>query len=126
MPDSSTSEAESDFVCECEEWMRSACAGEAFYEEREGKRYCVLHFPGLEKSADFSVALRRKLENNDFKFWGVWFPDPVSFGGSTSAPRRPSTRPLSAQSQTSAVHSSPPLRSSPTQCSRIRLSTTAQ
>src|SRR5438874_3462026 len=81
MPDSSTSEAESDFVCECEEWMRSACAGEAFYEEREGKRYCVLHFPGLEKSADFSVALRRKLENNDFKFWGVWFPDPVSFGG---------------------------------------------
>ena len=74
MPDSPISEPESEFVCECEEWMRSACAGDAFYEVREGKRYCVLHFPGIEKSADFAVALRRKLENNDFKFGGRMFP----------------------------------------------------
>jgi hypothetical protein len=79
MPDPPTPEAKSVFVCDCEEWMRSACAGEPFYSEHEGELYCVLHFPGKEKSADFEAALQRKLENKDFHFWGVWFPDPVSF-----------------------------------------------
>jgi uncharacterized protein YjbI with pentapeptide repeats len=74
-----TSEPESTFVCDCEEQMRSACAGEPFYKEHEGKRYCVLHFPGKEKSADFEKALQRKLENKDFNFHGVWFPDELSF-----------------------------------------------
>jgi len=55
--------------------MRSACAGEPFYKEHEGKRYCVLHFPGKEKSAGFKAAFQRKLENKDFDFGGVWFPD---------------------------------------------------
>lgn len=59
--------------------MRSACAGEQFYQEHEGKRYCVLHFPGKEKSADFKKALQRKLENKDLYFRDVWFPDPLSF-----------------------------------------------
>jgi len=39
----------------------------------------VLHFPGEEKSADFEKAIQRKLENKDFNFRGVWFPDDVSF-----------------------------------------------
>jgi len=80
MPDSLTPEPESDFVCHCkEEEMRSACSGEPFYKEHESKRYCVLHFPGKEKSADFQVALQRKLDAEDFNFSGVWFPREVSF-----------------------------------------------
>src|SRR5437016_3677571 len=74
-----TSEPESAFVCDCEEQVRTACAGEPFYREHEGKRYCVLHFPGKEKRAAFVTALKRKLENQDFNFRGVWFPDDVSF-----------------------------------------------
>ena len=61
--------------------MRSACAGEPFYREHEGKRYCVLHCPGKEKSEDFKNALQRKLENRDFNFCGLWFPDELSFDG---------------------------------------------
>ncbi len=67
------------FVCDCEEWMHSACAGEPFYKEHEGKRYCVLHFPGKEKSEAFAEALKRKLDAEDFDFCGVWFPDRLTF-----------------------------------------------
>jgi uncharacterized protein YjbI with pentapeptide repeats len=59
--------------------MRLACVGEPFYEAQKDKRYCVLHFPDKLKSADFKKALQRKLENKDFDFRGVWFPDEVSF-----------------------------------------------
>jgi len=59
--------------------MRSACAGEPFYQKHEGKRYCVLHFPGKEKSAVFKKGLQRKLDRKDFDFQGVWFPDEVRF-----------------------------------------------
>src|SRR5216684_2397704 len=79
MPDSPTSEPESAFVCDCEDWMLAACECESFYAEHEGKRYCVLHFPGKEKSADFQRAFQRKLDNKDFNLCGVWFPDELSF-----------------------------------------------
>src|SRR5436309_13612799 len=82
MPDSPPCEPESDFVCDCEWSMRSACAREPFYKEHEGKRYCVLHFPGKEKSTAFEKALQRKLENKDFDFRGVWFPDELWFAKS--------------------------------------------
>jgi len=71
--------ASSAFVCGCDEWMRSACDGEPFYREHEGKRYCVLHFPGAEKGAAFAEALKRKLDAEDFDFKGVWFPDGPDF-----------------------------------------------
>jgi uncharacterized protein YjbI with pentapeptide repeats len=79
MFDSLTTTSESDFVCDCEELMRSACLAEPFYKEHEGKRYCVLHFPGKEKSAEFVKAMERKLEANDFSFNGVWFPSKITF-----------------------------------------------
>lgn len=79
MPDSPTSEPDSAFVCDCNEWFRSACEGEHFYKEHEGKRYCVLHFPGKEKSTEFEAARKTKIENKDFDFVGAWFPDEVSF-----------------------------------------------
>lgn len=79
MPDSPTPEAELDFVCDCEWQFRSACAGESFYGEEQGKRYCVLHFPSQDKAVDFDAAVRRKFGDQDFNFRGVWFPDGFSF-----------------------------------------------
>jgi hypothetical protein len=69
------------FVCEYEKSNRSSCGGEGFYKEHDGKRYCVLHYPGAEKKEAFAEALQRKLDDNDFNFRGVWFPDDVSFYG---------------------------------------------
>ncbi len=57
------------FTCDCEAGMRSACDGEPFYKEHEGKQYCVLHFPGGEKSASFEEALRRKLDADEGAFY---------------------------------------------------------
>jgi len=68
-----------EFICGCEEWMRSACAGLPFYKEHEGKRYCVLHYPTKEKIADFTLAFDKKTAAQDFNFRGVWFPKVVSF-----------------------------------------------
>jgi uncharacterized protein YjbI with pentapeptide repeats len=70
---------EAAFVCACGQWASYACRGEAFYKEHEGKRYCVLHYPGKEKAADFKEILMRKLDDKDFVFRGVWFPDNISF-----------------------------------------------
>jgi len=72
--------SEPGFVCDCEEWARSACKGLPFYKENESRRYCALHYPGKEKSADFKAAVDTKLNNKDFDFRGVWFPDAFDFG----------------------------------------------
>jgi len=69
--------SETGFVCGSEERVRSACKGLHFYKEHESRRYCVLHYPDKEKSADFKAALDGKLNNKDFDFRGVWFPDEV-------------------------------------------------
>jgi hypothetical protein len=66
-------------VCECDVWLRSACVRETFYKEHDGKRYCVLHYPGIEKKEEFQKALEWKLSQGDFDFSGVWFPEAVSF-----------------------------------------------
>src|SRR5437763_7407216 len=76
MPDPPTAEGASDFECQCEEFVRS-CAGEPFYQEHDGRRYCVLHFPGVKKLDTFLTAVGTKLEKQDFDFRGVWFPDEV-------------------------------------------------
>jgi hypothetical protein len=73
--------AEPPFICDCEEWMRAACKGEPFYEKREGKRYCVLHYPGKKKREAFDAALQKKLEAEDYDFRGVWFHEAVNFSG---------------------------------------------
>jgi hypothetical protein len=59
--------------------MRHACAGEWFYRKKEGRRYCVLHYPGDEKAADFKTALDKKQSARDYNFNGVWFPKGVKF-----------------------------------------------
>lgn len=58
--------------------MHPACDGEPFYGEYQDKHYCVLHYPGKEKAPLFQKVFSRKLENKDFNFHGVWFPEEVS------------------------------------------------
>ena len=74
-------EGEPSFACDCEEEARSACKDEPLYKEHEGRRYCVLHYPGKEKSAAFKEAIQRKLDHEDFDFSRVWFPGKTSFNG---------------------------------------------
>lgn len=69
------------FICDCDERMRPACASEYFYKEREGKRYCVLHYPSSEKIMAFRISLKRKLNAEDFDFRGLWFPEKAGFEG---------------------------------------------
>ncbi|MEN3332371.1 MAG: hypothetical protein V7641_1736 [Blastocatellia bacterium] len=73
--------AEPLFVCKGDKWARTVCEGEPFFKEHEGKQYCVLHYPGKEKSAAFDAALQKKLEAEDFNFRGVWFPEAANFTG---------------------------------------------
>lgn len=77
-PDTETP-PESGFVCECNSRCRSACIGEPPYGDYDGYRYCVLHFPGKEKSVEFRQVLERKIAKSDFDFRGVWFPDDIRF-----------------------------------------------
>src|SRR5215207_4731808 len=53
-----------------------SCEGLPFYDEWEGERYCVLHFPAETKSADmqFQKAVERKCKAKNFVFGGVYFP----------------------------------------------------
>ena len=67
------------FVCECDRRQQSACAGLPFYEEHEGKRFCVLHYPSKDKVEEFSKAFRQKLEAENYNFRGVWFPESTRF-----------------------------------------------
>src|SRR5215510_9673152 len=69
------------FTCDCAEHYRSSCVSEIIYQEQDGPRYCVLHYPGKEKIEWFRSALIKKIEAGDFDFRGVWFPEEVSFEG---------------------------------------------
>lgn len=71
--------ASDSFACECDSFMRSACCREILDVEHDGKRYCVLHYPGTEKRKVFQRALQQKLNDEDFNFQGVWFTDEVFF-----------------------------------------------
>lgn len=63
--------------CQCREEFRTACVPPASYPH-EGKKYCVLHLPARKGEA-FKRAVNEKVENNDFNFQAVWFPDDIRF-----------------------------------------------
>ena len=71
------------FVCECDEWHRSACKNENFFGKHSGKNYCVLHYPEANKVAPFNLAIRRKRTDRDYDFKGVWFPEEFSIDSRT-------------------------------------------
>jgi hypothetical protein len=81
MSSSPTTEAPAavDFVCDCHILSRSVCEELPFFKKHEGKRYCVLHYPGRDKIIAFNEVFRRKLDNEDFDFREVCFPDKVDF-----------------------------------------------
>jgi uncharacterized protein YjbI with pentapeptide repeats len=51
-----------------------------FYDEHEGKRYCVLHYPGEDKKVDVKEIIERKLARKNYDFSGTIFPA-LSFEG---------------------------------------------
>jgi uncharacterized protein YjbI with pentapeptide repeats len=63
------------FTCDVDKEYRSACEGLDFYYEHEGKRYCVLHFPGEKNKEDLLKAKKRKLDRKDYDFGGTVFPE---------------------------------------------------
>jgi hypothetical protein len=67
-----------EFVCEVDEQYRSVCRGLPFYAEHEGKRYCILHFPGERHRSYPRTVLERKLMNRDYDFGGIVFPEGAS------------------------------------------------
>jgi len=58
---------------------QKVCLGLTHFGDCEGKSYCVLHFPGKDKSNEFEAAFTNKLEIQDYNFQGVWFPTKVQF-----------------------------------------------
>lgn len=76
---SSEVSSEPAFVCDCEPWMIPTCSRLPFYKEKEGKRYCVLHYPCKDKSEEFKIVMQQKLDAEDFDFRGIWFPDELDF-----------------------------------------------
>src|SRR5215208_1146254 len=57
------------------EEYRQACKKLDFYAEFEGKRYCVLHFPGEDKEDHLERVLESKLDKGDYDFRGTVFPE---------------------------------------------------
>lgn len=72
---------EPDFICACPSYMRSPCEWLRlpFYKAIGNRRYCVLHYPGKGKDAEFKAMLDIMVKENHFDFRGVWFPDEVDF-----------------------------------------------
>ena len=64
-----------EFVCEVDEYYRSACEALDYYGEHEDKCYCVLHYPGEEKQDDFRKVIESKLARKDYDFGGATFPE---------------------------------------------------
>lgn len=67
------------FICECDEWLRTSCKNEVFFKQHSGKNYCVLHYPDFDKLDNFSKAIQRKIDNHHYDFKGVWFPIEFNF-----------------------------------------------
>src|SRR5947208_2298758 len=72
----------STFICAVQGSARASCVWEPFYRELQGGRYCVLHYPGLDKREAFAVAFLKKYARRDFNFSGVWFPSDQHFTNS--------------------------------------------
>lgn len=61
--------------CEYKDPDKVPCSQGSHYKEHEGRRYCVLHFPGKEKGKEFNEVLLSMIKSEDYNFSGVWFPE---------------------------------------------------
>jgi hypothetical protein len=68
-----------DFEC------ASGFAGDVCYKEsppllyENGRQYCVLHSPDSHKEIAFEEAFKKRLREENFNFYGVYFPSRVDF-----------------------------------------------
>lgn len=67
------------FTCACDKSLHSACRGLLPFGKSKGEEFCVLHFPGKNKAAEFEAAIEKKCKDKDFDFRGVWFPSEATF-----------------------------------------------
>lgn len=81
-----TESSQSTFKCHCADWKfknaffivdevrEKVCRDLPFYAEKDGKRYCVLHYPDKEKAADFLPIYEARLKEDYWDFRMVFFP----------------------------------------------------
>jgi uncharacterized protein YjbI with pentapeptide repeats len=69
------------FNCYCGEFqehykkdIREKVCDKKLFQTIDDKSYCVLHFPSSDKWGNFWSVLQQKLNENNFDFRGVWFP----------------------------------------------------
>lgn len=51
--------------------------------EKDGKHYCIFHYPDKDKINDFELALEQKKIQGHYFFSGTWFPKSVDFSWQT-------------------------------------------
>src|SRR5215208_3980310 len=84
----------------CKEDFGFVCKGLPADNEHEGKEYCVLHCPSVDKDqAEFEEAVEKKVKDKDFDFRGVYFP-----GWQSLAPFRISTLPNATFKELATFH----------------------
>lgn len=64
------------YACACKSWMRSACC-EELLQTPKGRWYCILHYPAADQAKldRFEGTVRVKLQDQNYSFAGVWFPN---------------------------------------------------
>lgn len=65
------------------ETARAVCTKDVSYQ-KDGKNYCVMHYPSKDKVEAFRVELRNKLDSDScscskYNFCGVYFPEDIHF-----------------------------------------------
>lgn len=82
---------EGKFNCHCGNWRfrnahfvideirEAVCRDLPFYGEIDGKEYCVLHYPQKTKAADFRRVFQERIENDNWDFRMVYFPELLQY-----------------------------------------------
>lgn len=67
-----------------DDWIKnnirqSVCQNLPITHEHDGKFYCILHFPSPVKTELFTKELEKRIDNKQYDFSAVYFPDIVNF-----------------------------------------------
>ncbi len=59
---------------------KSVCrSNPAKFQDEGNNFYCIFHYPNIDKKEEFSLAFYDKIINEDYFFYGTWFPFEVDF-----------------------------------------------
>lgn len=50
-----------------------------YFSDSKGNKYCVFHFPSVNKIEEFSKAYNQKIMFHNYSFYGTWFPFEIDF-----------------------------------------------